>query len=163
MTKIELLIVLLVIGVLGLISAVAVTMARERTRDATRLAHVREVQDALESYFSDKGAYPLAADEIALGQSTTLCLADDGFDCSIAPDGAYLEIVPSPPAKGLKERVSCAGVENAYCYASDGTTYTLEFELENGNRILELSKGANCATEEDIASGACPSNEESEE
>lgn len=155
MTKIEVLLVLLVFGIMGALSAVAVGTARERTRDVTRLSHVRELQDALESYFTDHSAYPSADETLALGQGATQCLSDDGFDCSIAPDGSYLEIVPTPPDAGLKERVSCGGVENVYCYESDGEQYRITFELESANRVLGLVKGANCATESDLVPGPC--------
>lgn len=159
MTRIEVLVVLLVIGVLGTIAGVAVSTARERTRDATRLAHVRELQDALESYFTDHGSYPEAVEAIALGQAITLCLSDDGFACTIAPDDAYLDIVPVPPQQGLRGMSSCGGVDNAYCYASNGETYTLQFELEAKNSVIGLRKGANCVTESDIGAGACPAIE----
>ncbi|MBI1908131.1 hypothetical protein HYS28_01795 [Candidatus Uhrbacteria bacterium] len=155
MTKIEVLIVLLVLGVMGALSAVAVSTARERTRDATRLSHVRELQNALESYFSDHSAYPAADEATALGQGATQCLSDDGFDCSIAPDGAYLEIVPTPPTKGLKGAVSCGDTSDVYCYESDGDQYRIQFELEGKNNVLGLVKGANCATESNLVPGAC--------
>lgn len=155
MSKIEILIVLLVLGIMGALSAVAVSSARERTRDVTRLSHVRELQDALESYFTDHSAYPIAGEAIALGQGATQCLSNEGFDCSIAPDDAYLEVVPAPPVAGLKELVACGGVDNVYCYESDGEQYRITFELESANRVLELSKGANCATENDLVAGAC--------
>lgn len=159
MTRIEVLIVLFVIGVMGTIAGLAVSTARERTRDATRLAHVRELQDALESYFTDHGAYPTTEEAIPLGQSVTLCLSDDGFACTIAPDDAYLDRVPEPPSQGLKGKSSCGGVDNAYCYASDGESYRLQFELEGGYAALDLRKGANCVTESDIMAGACPAAE----
>lgn len=155
MSKIEVLVVLLVMGVMGLVAGLAVSTARERTRDATRLAHVRELQDALESYFTDHGAYPINAEATPLGQSVTLCLSDDGFACTIAPDDAYLDRVPAPPTAGLKGRSSCGDVDNAYCYTSDGEGYTLQFELEAKNRYLDLQKGANCATSTDLGAGSC--------
>ncbi len=158
MTKIEVLVVVLIIGLLGLLSAFAVSTARARTRDTTRLAHVRELQDALESFYSDVGTYPTEAEPLALGQSTTLCLsADDGFRCSIAPDGAYLNVVPATPRQGLNKRSSCGSVANAYCYQGDGVTYAVQFELEKSNNPLGLQKGANCMTPEKLVPGACAS------
>lgn len=155
MTKIEVLIVCLVIGVMGTLAATAVSTARERTRDATRLSHVRELQDALESYFTNHSSYPTADEAIPLGQGTTQCLSSDGFDCSIAPDDAYLEVVPTPPTAGLKEKAACAGVANVYCYESSGEAYRVQFELEGANATLGLVKGANCATETTLVPGTC--------
>lgn len=147
MTRIEVLVVLLIIGVLGAAAGLAVSMARERTRDATRLAHVRELQDALESYFTDHSAYPESEALLVLGETTSRCLSEDGFACTIAPADAYLDVVPTPPMSGIDQ--------DAYWYESDGDTYALQFELERKNEILGLVKGLNCATPTDITAGAC--------
>lgn len=147
MSKIEVLIVLFIIGALGTVAGVAVSTARERTRDATRLAHVRELQDALEMYFTDHSEYPLSEEVLALGQTTSLCLSDDGFACTIAPADAYLSNVPTPPSQGI--------ASDAYLYLSDSETYRIQFELEGGNSILGLKKGKNCATPTEIVAGAC--------
>lgn len=147
MTKIEVLIVLFIIGALGTVAGVAVSTARERTRDATRLAHVRELQDALESYFTDHSEYPVSEEVLQLGQTTSLCLSDDGFACTIAPADAYLKNVPVPPPQGVST--------NAYLYLSDGETYRIQFELEGGNGILGLKKGKNCVTPNELLAGEC--------
>lgn len=164
MTKIEVLVVLLVIGILGLVSGVAVMGARERVRDTARLAQVREIQDGLESFFSDHSAYPewpdatdteAGTDALPLGQAITHCLSDEGFSCTFAPEDAYLDVVPTPPSTGLKEKSSCGGVANAYCYLSDGEGFRIQFELERANPSLGLVKGANCASETKLEAGAC--------
>lgn len=149
------LVVLLVIGVLGLVSGVAVFSARERVRDTARLAHVREIQDGLESYFIDHSAYPVAQTQIALGKSATLCLSNEGFSCTIAPDDAYLDVVPSAPTTGLKGESSCDGIANAYCYQGGDDAYGLQFELERAHSTLGLVKGVNCATETKFVPGPC--------
>ncbi len=159
MTRVEILSVGLIIGIIGLFSGLAVLSAREQTRDITRLAHIREVQLGLELFFSDHSAYPVTADVTALGQTTTACLSDKGFvpPCSAGDtQSTYVEFVPSPPVQGLKQRSSCSGEGNAYCYGSEGASYHLQFELESANRLLGLEKGANCATERGFAPGACP-------
>ncbi|HCC83674.1 TPA: hypothetical protein DEP96_02390 [Candidatus Uhrbacteria bacterium] len=156
MTKIEVLSVVLVIGVCGSLAASAVLTARLHTRDATRLSHVREIQDSLESYFTDHAGYPVSATPLALGQGSTQCLSADGFACSIAPSSSYLRVVPTPPTTGLKKQSSCSGVDNAYCYAGNAISYHLQFELEAANRPLGLAKGANCITESSLSAGACP-------
>lgn len=164
MTKIEVLVVLLVIGVLGLVSGLAVMGARERVRDTARLAQVREIQDGLESFFTDHSTYPEWPDAtdsnpeegaLPLGQAVTHCLADEGFACTFAPEDAYLDVVPTPPTTGLKEQSSCRGVTNAYCYQSTGEEYRMQFELERANPALGLVKGANCASEGKLDAGAC--------
>lgn len=155
MTKIEVLIVVLVLGLLGAASAIAVSLARSQVRDTTRLAHVREVGDALEAYFGDHSAYPEEDTALALGTAATLCLDDAGFRCTLAGDTAYLRLVPTPPAAGLRGQSSCGGLRDAYCYASNGESYRLQFELERANQLLGLAKGANCATESALTPGLC--------
>jgi hypothetical protein len=154
----ELLLLGTVIGIVGIISAFAVLSARSRARDVTRLAHVRELQLGLELYFNTNGAYPAAEGVLALGQATTACLSEDGFGgpCSTAQTRApYVEFVPAPPESGLRGKSSCDGVGNAYCYQTDASTFRIQFELEKANTILGLVKGANCATEQGFAAGAC--------
>lgn len=155
MTKIEVLAIAGIIGVFGVVAGFAVLSARERVRDTARLSHVREIQDGLESFFTDHSAYPETTTQIALGQSTSLCLSSDGFACTVPPENAYLDIVPNMPTTGLSASSSCGGVDNAYCYASDGTSYRLQFALENANPLLGLSKGVNCASETALKPGAC--------
>ena len=159
MNRIEILTVGLVIGAVGLASAFAVSSARERTRDVTRLAHVRELQIGLELYFNDHAAYPVVTEVLPLGRTTTACLSGEGFTAPCS-DGdtqtAYVEFVPAPPTKGLKGESSCGGVNDAYCYARDGSTFAIQFELESGNNLLKLAKGANCVTPSGFKAGACP-------
>lgn len=158
MTKIEILSVGLIIGVVGLASAYAVSTARERTRDVTRLAHVREMQIGLELYYNDRAAYPATEAAVALGRTTTACLSEDGFGAPCAEGDAqtpYVEFVPATPVKGLKGRSTCSGVKNAYCYTSDGVSFAIQFELENGSNLLGLQKGLNCATPDGFTAGAC--------
>jgi hypothetical protein len=159
MTRKELLSVGLIIGIVGVVSAFAVMSARERARDVTRLAHVRELQIGLELFFNQNGTYPLVEEETPLGETTTACLSEDGFGPPCTAEetqAAYIEFVPSPPATGLKGRSSCADVKNAYCYDTDGATFHVQFELEKANALLGLTRGVNCATETGFESGACP-------
>ncbi len=164
MSRTEVLVVLLIIGVLGLVSGVAVLGARERVRDTARLAQVRELQEGLESFYTDHSSYPVWPDSkdsnpqegaLPLGQATSLCLSDDGFACTIAPEGAYLDVVPTPPSAGLAELSTCRGVANAYCYQSNGDAYRVQFELERANAALGVVKGLNCASEGKLDAGPC--------
>ena len=159
MTRIEMLSVGLIIGVVGLASAVAVSSARERTRDVTRLAHVRELQIGLELFFNDHAVYPSTSEQIPLGQTTTACLAGVGLVAPCAPNDtktAYVEFVPAPITQGLKGRSECGGLKDAYCYSSNASSFTIQFELENGYDLIKLERGLNCATEEGFTAGTCP-------
>lgn len=157
MSKIEVLIVVLVIGILGLAAIIAVSSARSKTRDAVRLSDVRQMQAALELYFNDFNAYPEQTEAIPLGQASTRCLSENGFSASCTPslETVYMEAVAATPRKGLKNVSKCGDINNAYCYVGQGYVYKVEFELENNNSLLGLTKGLNCATPAEITAGAC--------
>ncbi|MFH1631453.1 MAG: hypothetical protein ABIA47_00295 [bacterium] len=156
-TKIEILIIGLIIGLLGLMAVVAVSTARSRTRDAVRLSDVRQTQAALELYFNDTNMYPETAEAIALGQASTICLGESGFagSCPEATQTVYMLVVPSTPTAGLEKLSSCGSANNAYCYAGDDGEYRIQFELERANPLIELESGLNCATESGIDPGEC--------
>lgn len=57
-TLIELLVVIAIIGLLASIVIVSLSSARARSRDATRVAQIRQIAGAIELYFSENGTYP---------------------------------------------------------------------------------------------------------
>ncbi|MDP2631741.1 MAG: type II secretion system protein [Candidatus Uhrbacteria bacterium] len=156
-TKIEVLIVALIIGLLGLMAVVAVSTARSRTRDAIRLSDVRQTQAALELYFNDFNMYPEVATETALGGASTICLGESGFAsaCMAQSENVYMDVVPGTPTAGLNKLSGCSDVSNAYCYVGSVGEYRIQFELEHANPLIELQKGLNCATESGIEPGQC--------
>lgn len=119
-TLIELLVVIAIIGLLSTLAVVALGSAREKARDSKRLSDIKQVQTALELYYTDNNAYPTEAAGITLGAATDDCLDSVGFvasaDCAASP---YMGQVPSDPGS------------NTYTYTSaDGTTYTIALTLE---------------------------------
>lgn len=58
-TLIELLVVIAIIGILASIVLVSLTGARLKSRDGQRLAELKEMQKALELYYSTNGRYPI--------------------------------------------------------------------------------------------------------
>lgn len=158
-TKIELLIVGAIVLIVLFTSVILVMSARSKTRDVTRLAHVRLVQSALEDYFNENNRYPDGS-ALPLGDVTqSNCLSMSGFqaDCSGDPQ-QFLRLVPSAFEKGLDGLVLCGTPErNAFCYTTDpaGQKYQILFELENTMNALRLNKGIACATQAGINSGEC--------
>ena len=157
LSLIEGLVIVGIIGLLGTLAAVALDSARERARDAKRLADVVRVQAALELYFNDNNSYPVVEEATALGETATGCLSSSGFEasCDASSETVYMDPVPSTPEDGTQDLVACSNVASAYCYMGDEDTYRIEFELENENPEAELVAGVNCATETEVKAGNC--------
>ncbi len=156
-TLIEGLIIAGIIGLMGTLAAIALNSARERARDAKRLADITRVQAALELYFNEANSYPILDTATALGQSGTACLSTGGFapSCDAIKATVFMKQVPSTPASGLNNLIVCGDVTNAYCYQGGADKYKIQFELENDNPESGLKKGINCATESKVTAGAC--------
>lgn len=158
-TLVEILIVVLIVGIVGTLAAIAVNTARSKTRDATRISSVRQMQSALEDFFNETNSYPQGAGT-PLGDSTqSVCLGTGGFqdNCS-GDDSVFLRVVMATLDKGLKGASTCGTpARNAYCYAAstDGAGYVIQFELENALPQVGLAEGVNCATPDGIKGGAC--------
>ncbi|MFH1253465.1 MAG: hypothetical protein V1664_04005 [Candidatus Uhrbacteria bacterium] len=156
---IEILIVVAVIGLIGTLSAVAVASARANTRDATRLAQVRQMQSALEDFFVQNNTYPVSDNVLALGFGEAACLDTEGFHaaCEAGASGVLAKAIPVALGTGLDGLATCGGAANAFCYsaANQGAAYGIIFELENAIPLAKLQKGLNCATPEGMKPEAC--------
>lgn len=116
-TLIELLVVIAIIGLLSTLSVVALGSAREKSRDSKRLSDIKQVQTALELFYTDQGNYP-AGTALVLGGDTAVCLDATGFAATCTD--AYMGLVPTDPQ-----------TTGSYLYNSDGTTtYTITANLE---------------------------------
>ena len=74
-TLIELLVVIAIIGTLASVVLASLNSAREKARDAARIAQIDEISKALELYYSEYGYYP----QIQHGQGTeTACNPNTG-------------------------------------------------------------------------------------
>jgi prepilin-type N-terminal cleavage/methylation domain-containing protein len=104
-TLIELLVVIAIIGLLSTIITANLMTARGKARDAKRIADVRTIQLALETYFNDNGAYPAQI----YGAS------------GLAP--TYLPVIPFDPLSGTCT-TSGASVQGCYYYVAYNASYT---------------------------------------
>jgi type IV pilus assembly protein PilA len=64
-TLIELLVVIAIIGILASIVLASLNSARKKSRDARRIADIKEIQLALELYFDGSRDYPAALSSLA--------------------------------------------------------------------------------------------------
>ncbi len=159
MTLIEILVVVLIIALVGTLSAIAVGTARSKQRDATRLSDVRQIQSALEDYFNEDNTYPDGT-RLPLGDGAqSACLGITGFhaDCS-SETSTFMRFVPRVYETGLKGLVVCGDPSRkAFCYSvlGEGGAYGIEFELENALPAAGLQRGVNCASPGKMAAGPC--------
>ncbi|PIS04965.1 MAG: hypothetical protein COT81_03775 [Candidatus Buchananbacteria bacterium CG10_big_fil_rev_8_21_14_0_10_42_9] len=163
-TLVELLVVIAIIGLLSTIAIVALNSAREKARDAKRVADVKQIQTALELLFNDTQAYPAEAvdgtpDPLGISGSTDTLSETNGFADTAAGE-VYMGSVPRDPSE-TGAASACTGASTATCdYAYEqltATTYNIEAYLEGTVGNLGASSGSLiCATQDGIANGACP-------
>lgn len=123
-TLIELLVVIAIIGILASIVLASLNTARRKSRDARRVADIKQIQLALELYFDAVGEYPDASSSLAPtyipavpkdpagtnpaypydnyddATTKTSCLVADAGACLSYQLGALLEEVTNPALDG---------------------------------------------------------------
>lgn len=138
-TLVELLVVVAIIGLLSTLAVVALGNARAKARDAKRVSDIKQIQTALELYFSDQNAYPTdgsAGADLLLGNSGAGMLSTAGFATRVAscPATCYMGAVPSNPKPESKVVVGTVTPPVEYTYdatgAGTGSSYSITFGLE---------------------------------
>ncbi len=133
-TLIELLVVIAIIGLLSTLSVLALNSARARSRDAKRVADVKQIQTALEMYYNEAGNYMPTA-SFAIGGAIA------------TGTNTYMKQIPSAPTP--VDGASCTVANNTYTYvyqptSGEGGSYTLTYCL--GAATGGVSAGLNTAT-----------------
>lgn len=151
-TLIELLVVIAIIGLLSTLAVVALNSARQRARDARRVADVKQIQTALELYYNDQDEYP-AGNALELGEGTDctgsaacVCLDADGFDAACTT-GIYMGSIPaSPDPNGDIYTYTGLDAAGADCATTgeDCDSYSLTFNLEGS--VGSLGSGTHTAS-----------------
>lgn len=174
-TLVELLVVIAIIGLLSTVAVVSMGTARQKARDTTRIATMKQLATGLEAFYSDVGGYPAEAATTAAYAIGThvLCKASsrsagtdiDNTSCA----GTAYTTVSKYPTPLPTSSVACptaatfpfaAAVYNNYCYGDDvaygatayGTTYQLLWSLENaannplgGSKCITSPSGTICS------------------
>ncbi len=135
-TLVELLVVIAIIGLLATVAVIALGSARAKARDSKRIADVRNIQSALEQYFSDAGGYPSEIAAVTLGAAADNTICSTSAISGTCTGTTYMGLIPAYPLPAPAGTSDCTaiGLDNAYCYISSAapvTTYTLSFSLES--------------------------------
>jgi prepilin-type N-terminal cleavage/methylation domain-containing protein len=124
-TLIELLVVIAIIGLLASVVLLALNSARSKSRDAKRIADIRQVSSAFELFFNDKNSYPTTSTASALD-------AINGTASSLAN---YIAPTPTAPTPADGSCQPTGQGTNQYFMLVNGAgntpvpTYTITFCL----------------------------------
>ncbi|OGH93401.1 MAG: hypothetical protein A2563_02215 [Candidatus Magasanikbacteria bacterium RIFOXYD1_FULL_40_23] len=126
-TLIELLVVIAIIGLLSTLAVVSLGNARQKARDARRLSDLKQLQTALELYYTDQTAYPAGAG-VTLGDQAGnyACLDSGGWDAIATCASPYMGQVPADPLS----------TQN-YVYTAASSSYSITATLETTMNGLE--------------------------
>lgn len=114
-TIIELLVAISIIAVLSVVGMVMYSNVQKSARTAKRIGDLRAVKDALETYKTATGAYPVAgAWTVANGCGQWTQVAPNQVIPGLVPN--YMQAVPTDPGMN-NTSLSC------YLYYSNGTDY----------------------------------------
>jgi len=136
-TLIELLVVIAIIGLLATLSVLALNNARAKSRDAKRVADIKQMQTALELYFNDKQSYPTSSE-----------ITTSIFSTSTNGTSTYMQVIPTSPNPQATACTGAGGDVYTYTQDSAGASYSLNYCLEGNVGTIsggELHTATNAA------------------
>ncbi len=124
---VELLVVVAIIGLMAAVALVALNSARQKARDARRVADIRQVQTALEMYYSDANGYPSGANTLVgvVAGTAGNCIDNAGFTANCSGT-VYMARTPSNPVPTNDGSCPTSGY---YYNSASNTTYTIQYCL----------------------------------
>ena len=122
-TLIELLVVIAIIGLLSTLAIVSLNSARSKARDAKRVSDMRQIQTAMEVYYTDFSSYAVSCSGIVKG------CADANFT-TFVPN---LSKITDPSASATACNATNTQCDYAWSASSppSATAYTILFWTEN--------------------------------
>jgi len=131
-TKMEILVVVVLVGLVLSVAGFLLANARKDNRDIKRLADVEKIRDALEFYFYACNRYPAS---ISTGSSIS------GEECG---GGVYLSVVPRDPRGVDYKYVPCVLESTWRCEEgiNNAESYLLEYTLEGNSAGISAGKHA---------------------
>jgi len=138
-TLVELLVVIAIIGILATLAVVSLQNARSSSRDAKRIADLRQLSTALALYYQDYNMYP----------NTLLDLSSSTLPSQ------YLQSLPTAPSIADGD---CTATSNNYIYnvSYDNTSYSLHSCIGSNNS--SLTKGQIVVSPNGLSSWKCGEN-----
>jgi len=122
-TLIELLLVIAILGILTVMGLASFTSSLRKGRDSKRKSDVRQIGLALESYFADKGKYPLQAGD---GSGKIVGCHTPVVTCNWG--GVFTDDVSIYMSQLPQDTLSA---QQYYYVSTDGTYFQLYTRLEN--------------------------------
>ncbi len=123
-TLIELLVVIAIIGLLATIITASLGSARQKGRDAQRIANIRVIQTSLELYYNDNLRYP------------TNIYAGSG---SLSPN--YISVVPVDPGGSMTPSGCSASPGSAGCYVYSASAFSNSSVCNASNPAVKYHLG----------------------
>lgn len=121
-TLIELLTVVSIIALLAAAILASMAEAQQRSRDATRLSHIKQLQSALEFYAQEHdGQYPLV---------TTSVVSASELQTALVP--SYIQVLPTDPV-----RTGGNGYRYYTASASNASSYSIVINLETDDPDID--------------------------
>ncbi|MEK7109482.1 MAG: prepilin-type N-terminal cleavage/methylation domain-containing protein [Patescibacteria group bacterium] len=129
-TLIELLVVIAIIGLLATIITASLGSARQKSRDARRVADIKTIQVALENYYNDNLMFPKSI------YPTSGVVPNNG----LSPN--YLSVVPTDPGGSVTPAQCATNAALAGCYAYQAYAYSGSPACSMNNAPVKYHLGA---------------------
>jgi len=118
-TLIELLVVIAIISLLSSVVMAGLNSARTKSRNTTRMESLKQLQTALENYYSDNNAYPTTGGSwfgVSVNGGSKTTSGVNAYIPGLTP--TYISVLPTDP-QNIKTGWS------GYLYRSNGANYKL--------------------------------------